>query len=202
VTAGRRRRRSPEVAEQEIISAAEELLRERPFRELTVDEVMRRTDLSRPSFYVYFRDRHHLVLKVVERLTAESSERADIWFRSEGNSGPETIREATRGVVEVFARHGAVLQALADAAADDPEVEAAHSGALNFFIDTIAQHIERGVAAGTMLPCDPKETARALAIMNDRYMTTVLGRNPTAEPDTVVETICTIWIRTLYGASA
>jgi AcrR family transcriptional regulator len=198
----RRRRRSPEVAEREIIQAAEELLRERPFRELTVDEVMRRTELSRPSFYVYFRDRHHLVLKVVERLTAESSAMADLWFSAEGSSGAETIREATRGVVDVFARHGAVLQALADAAADDPEVEAAHLGALNYFIDMIANHIERGVAAGDMLPCDAKETARALAIMNDRYMTTVLGRNPTAEPETVVETICTIWVRTLYGDNA
>ena len=201
-TGGRRRRRSPEVAEQEIIAAAEELLRERPFRELTVDEVMRRTDLSRPSFYVYFRDRHHLVLKVVERLTAESSAMADIWFEAEGASGAEVIREATQGVVEVFARHGAVLQALADAAADDPEVEAAHNSALNYFIDMIAARIERGIAAGTMLPCDAQETARALAIMNDRYMTAVLGREPLVHPDVVVDTICTIWTRTLYGDQA
>jgi AcrR family transcriptional regulator len=198
-TGSRRRRRSPEVAEQEIITAAEELLRERPFRELTVDEVMRRTDLSRPSFYVYFRDRHHLVLKVVERLTAETSEMADIWFRAEGRTGVETIREATRGVVDVHVRHGAVLQALADAAADDPEVEAAHAGALNYFIGLISDHIEREVAAGNMLPCDPQETARALAIMNDRYLTTVLGRNQMVDPETVVDTICTIWVRTLYG---
>src|SRR3954470_19174788 len=117
-TGGRRRRRRPQVAGQEIIPAAEELLRERPFRELTVDEVMRRTELSRPSFYVYFRDRHHLVLKVVERLTAESADMADIWYQAEG-SGRELIREATAGVVAVFERHGAVLEALADAAADD-----------------------------------------------------------------------------------
>jgi TetR/AcrR family transcriptional regulator, ethionamide resistance regulator len=198
-TGSRRRRRSPEVAEQEIITAAEELLRERPFRELTVDEVMRRTDLSRPSFYVYFRDRHHLVLRVVERLTAESSEMAELWLKAEGPSGADVIREATRGVVDVYVRHGAVLEALADAAADDPEVEAAHFGALNYFIDAIAEHIEREVAAGNMLPCHPQETARALAIMNNRYMTTVLGRNPIVDPETVVETVCTIWVRTLYG---
>jgi AcrR family transcriptional regulator len=199
-TGGRRRRRSPEVAEQEIIAAAEELLRERPFRELTVDEVMRRTDLSRPSFYVYFRDRHHLVLKVVERLTAESADMAEIWLQSEGPSGAELIREATKGVVDVFVRHGAVLQALADAAADDPEVELAHYSSLNYFIDAIAKHIQREVDAGNMLPCNPYETARALAHMNNRYMTSVLGRDPQVEPEVVVDTICTIWIRTLYGA--
>src|SRR5215207_4829876 len=133
-TAGRRRRRSPEVAEQEIIDAAEALLRERPFRELTVDEVMRRTELSRPSFYVYFRDRHHLVLKVVERLTAESADMADIWYRSEG-TGYDVIREATTGVVSVFERHGPVMVALADAAADDREVELAYKGLHELFIE-------------------------------------------------------------------
>ena len=197
-TGGRRRRRSPEVAEQEIIDAAEALLRERPFRELTVDEVMRRTELSRPSFYVYFRDRHHLVLKVVERLSAESAAGADIWYRSEG-SGREVIREATSQVVDVFARHGAVLQALADAAADDLEVEAAYRGTLEYFIEATARHIEREVAAGNMLPCNAWETARALSIMNQRYMITVLGRDPTVDPEVVVDTITTIWTRTLYG---
>ncbi len=194
----RRRRRSPEVAEREIIDAAEELLRERPFRDLTVDEVMRRTDLSRPSFYVYFRDRHHLVLKVVERLTAESSENADVWYTAQG-SGREVIREATAGVVDVFARHGAVLQALADAAADDLDVEAAYRGSLEYFIEATARHIEREMEAGNMLPCNAQETARALSIMNQRYLITVLGRNPLVEPEVVVDTITTIWIRTLYG---
>ena len=197
-TGGRRRRRSPEVAEQEIIDAAEALLRERPFRELTVDEVMRRTDLSRPSFYVYFRDRHHLVLKVVERLSAESAAGADIWYQAEG-SGREVIREATAAVVDVFVRHGAVMQALADAAADDLEVEAAYRGTLEFFVESTARHIEREVEAGNMLPCNVWETARALSIMNQRYLTAVLGRHPVAEPEVVIDTITTIWVRTLYG---
>src|SRR3712207_7576997 len=89
----RRRRRSPEEAEREIIAAAESLLRERPFRELTVDEVMRRTGLSRPSFYVYFRDRHHLVLRVVERIGGELFTMSERWFRG-AEPGPEAIRAA------------------------------------------------------------------------------------------------------------
>ena len=66
-----RRRRSPESAEREILDAAEAFLRERPFRDLTVDEVMARTTLSRPSFYVYFRDRHQLAVRLVEGIGEE-----------------------------------------------------------------------------------------------------------------------------------
>src|SRR5215211_1653038 len=98
VSGHRRRRRTPEVAEREIVAAAEELLRERPFRELTVDEVMRRTDLSRPSFYVYFRDRHHLVLRVVEHLGAELFQMSDRWLRGNGD-GPDLARQALDGIV-------------------------------------------------------------------------------------------------------
>src|SRR5919106_4019692 len=90
---GRRRRRTPEEAEREIIAAAGALLRERPFRELTVDELMRRTELSRPSFYVYFRDRHQLVLRVVEHLGGELFTMSERWLRGSGN-GPDLARAA------------------------------------------------------------------------------------------------------------
>jgi AcrR family transcriptional regulator len=152
-TEGRRRRRTPEVAQAEIVSAAEALLRERPFRELTVDEVMRRTDLSRPSFYVYFRDRHHLILRVVEHLGAELRMMSQRWYTGAGD-GPAQAREAMEGIVEVYAEHGPVLRALADAAADDPEVERVYGGLVNSFVDVTARHIEAEMSAGRVLALD------------------------------------------------
>jgi TetR/AcrR family transcriptional regulator, ethionamide resistance regulator len=195
----RRRRRSPEVAEREILAAAEELLRERPFRDLTVDEVMRRTELSRPSFYVYFRDRNHLVLRVVERLGEEQWTLSEGWFEQTGAGGPESFRAALEGVVGVWDRHGPVMHALSDAATVDPDVELAHSSLMQTFIDATTTHIEAEIEAGRILPLDARETARALTLMNDAYLLAALGRTRTATPDKVVETLATIWTRTLYG---
>ncbi|MDQ1741437.1 MAG: TetR/AcrR family transcriptional regulator, ethionamide resistance regulator, partial [Pseudonocardiales bacterium] len=56
------------------------------------------------------------------------------------------------------------------------------------------------VEAGRILPLDARETARALCLMNDRYLLAALGHAPTTAPETVVETLATIWTRTLYGA--
>jgi TetR/AcrR family transcriptional regulator, ethionamide resistance regulator len=196
----RRRRRSPEVAEREILAAAEELLRERPFRDLTVDEVMRRTDLSRPSFYVYFKDRHQLVLRVAERLGDEMLTLFSGWFEGTGPGSAATFREACEGVVAVYDQHGPVLHALSDAATLDPEVEHTYNSIMQTFIDTITGHIEDEIAAQRIIPLDARETARALCLMNDRYLIAALGRNRTATPETVVETLSTIWTRTLYGA--
>jgi TetR/AcrR family transcriptional regulator, ethionamide resistance regulator len=194
----RRRRRTPEVAEREIIAAAEAFLREHPFRAMTVDEVMRRTELSRPSFYVYFRDRHHLVLRVVEHLGSELYAMSQRWLRGTGD-GPQLAREALEGIVNVYAQHGPVMRALADAAADDPGVEEAYNAIVENFVRATARHIEEEIAAGRVLPVDPHETANALVWMMERYLNLSFGHDAPTPRQTVADTLTTIWTRVLYG---
>ena len=55
------------------------------------------------------------------------------------------------GFVEVYASHGPVLRALADAATDDPEVERVYSGLVNEFVDVTTRHIEKEIEAGRVL---------------------------------------------------
>src|SRR5215210_140296 len=165
----RRRRRTPEVAEAEIVEAAEALLRERPFRELTVDEVMRRTGLSRPSFYVYFKDRHELVLRVVSHLEAELLAVANRWYESLGGGAP-VLRDALAGIVGVYEEHGAVLRALADAATDDPDVEIVYAALIQRFVDVTAEHIAHEAAEGNVAQIDPTEGSKALVWMSERYL--------------------------------
>ena len=198
--ATRRRRRTPEAAEREIVEAAEALLREKPFRELTVDDLMRRTGLSRPSFYVYFRDRHDLVLKVVEHIGGELFAMSERWYEGTGD-GRELIRDAIDGVVGVFAAHGPVLRALSDAASDDPRVEAAYLALIQRFVDATARHIEEEIAAGRVLPLDPVSTATALTWMMESYLQLKLGRTDDPDVEPIADTLATIWSRVLYGGA-
>jgi hypothetical protein len=115
---GRRRRRTPEAAQREIIEAAEALLHERPFREMTVDDV---------------------------------------------------------------------------------DVELAHTALLDGFIDATAKHIAEGMEAGEILPLDPRETAKAIVWMGERYLYHCYGRDRRVAPAKVVETLHTVTVRTLYG---
>jgi AcrR family transcriptional regulator len=195
-----RRRRSPESAEGEIVAAAESFLRERPFRDLTVDEVMGRTTLSRPSFYVYFRDRHHLAVRLVEGIGAELFEMSARWL--EGTGDPRrSVQAALDGIAAVYAEHGLVLGAIADAAGHDSDVEATYRGLIVRFVDATTVRIEQDIASGRTDAIDPTETARALVWMSERYLNEALGRYPRAPVEIVVETLWTIWVRTLYGAA-
>jgi AcrR family transcriptional regulator len=196
----KRRRRSPELAEREILDAAEAFLRERPFRDLSVDEVMARTTLSRPSFYVYFRDRHHLTVRLVEGIGGQLLAMANRWLQ--GGADPQAdIRTAHEGIVAVYDEHGLVLGAIADAAEHDPEVESTYRGLIERFVDATAEHISEEIAIGRVALADPRETARALVWMNERYLRETLGRLPQASTEAVAETLSNIWLRALYGST-
>jgi AcrR family transcriptional regulator len=197
----RRRRRSPAEAEKEILDSAERFLRERPLRELTIDEVMADTGLSRPAFYVYFRDRHGLVLRLIQEIGGELFEMADKWLKGAGDPR-EDLRDAVEGVVGAYARHGPVLKAISDAAGDDPTVEAAYRGLVERFIDATASHIRAETRAGTVKGLNARRTAAALVWMNERYLSTCLGASPQVRPREVTETLYGVWLRTLYLDSA
>ena len=160
---------------------------------------MRRTDLSRPSFYVYFTDRHQLVLRVVEHLGSELFAMSDRWLSGSGE-GADLARQALDGIVAVYVEHGPVMRALADAAADDPGVEQAYGALVQRFVDATARHIEEEIAAGRILPLDADETAKALVWMMERYLILSLGREPLTPAPAVAETLATIWTRVLYRA--
>ena len=196
---GRRRRRTPEAAQREIIAAAEQLLRERPFRELTVDEVMRRTGLSRPSFYVYFKDRHELVLRLVQHLFDEILVVANRWFQAP-EAGPQMLRQAWDGIVEVYGAHAPVLRALADAAVDDPDVEVAYGQLVQGFVDATTEHLRLEIERGNAPETDPAEASKAVVWMAERYLYHSYAPGSSTTPEKVAETMSTLIVRALYGA--
>ena len=192
----RRRRRKPEAAESEILDAAESFLKEHPFREMTIDDVMSRTGLSRPSFYEYFRDRHHLVMKLTERLGGWNYSGPEPWVSGEVTL--DNLRTGLERVVELYSSRGYLLRALSEAATHDPQVEAAYRKMLSDFIGTAADRIRLAPDRGAMQNLDPLETATALVLMNERYLIERLGSQPQSEPELITKTLLTIWQRVLF----
>ena len=96
------------------------------------------------------------------------------WYTGSGD-GPAQAREAMEGFVEVYAKHGPVLRALADAATDDPEVERVYGGLVQSFIDVTTHHIEAEIEAGRVMPLDA-ERDRARARVDDGALPEPLAR--------------------------
>lgn len=194
---GRRPRQDPRATEREILLAAEALLRERPFRDITVEQLMLRTGLKRPAFYAHFRDRYELVLRVVESIELKLFEQADQWLRS---PGPEQVRAAIAGVAHVYESDGVVLRALADASASDARLEETYRGLVQAFVDATAAKIRADQEAGLVsASLHAEETGRALVWLAERYLSEVYGSGEAADTDLTVEVLHRIWLSAIYG---
>jgi AcrR family transcriptional regulator len=205
---GPRRRRRPEEAERAILAAARSFLSEHPFREMKVEDVMARTGLSRPAFYAYFGDRYELVTRLLEGIGGLLFAVDRRWLVGDPGVGREAsvaiLGDALRGGAETFERYGPVLRAISDAASYDQRVEEMYRfGLIERLIVAVAARISRDVEAGISPPdLEPRETARALVFMTERYLIDSYGTSPphrAGAADATVRTLVAVWTSTLYG---
>jgi AcrR family transcriptional regulator len=205
---GPRRRRRPEEAERTIMAAARAFLEEHPFREMTVEEVMVRTGLSRPAFYAYFKDRYDLVTRLLEGVGGLLFALDWRWLSgaAEEDEAREVLVDALRAGSQTFVEYGPVLRAIADAAGYDARVEQVYRyGLIERLVAAVGARISRDVEVGvTSGDTDAEQTARALVLMTERYLLDVFGRperRPSRrETEAVFGTLEKIWVRTLYGS--
>ncbi|MFL6225806.1 MAG: TetR/AcrR family transcriptional regulator, partial [Actinomycetes bacterium] len=93
------------------------------------------------------------------------------------------------------------LRAIAEAASHDADVEAVYQGMVQGFVDATAARIRRDVAAGRARLDHPEHVAAALVWMTERHLAATFGRvGATADRTAAMETLFTIWMRTLYSA--
>ena len=192
-----KRRQQRQETRAQILRAAEQFLRERSFRELSVDALMATTGHSRTIFYRHFPDIPSLVLALIEEVGRELVEVAEEWAQTE-RVGAEEARLRLALLVDFHVRNGPLVHAVAEAAHHDEAVEQAYDGMVEGFIALTADAIEARVKSGELAPIDAPETARALVNMLNGYLDDTLGRAPGTDAARVLNTIWTIWTRTLF----
>jgi AcrR family transcriptional regulator len=192
----KRRRRRPEEAEREILDAARQLLSSRPAHEVTVSAIMDATTLSRKSFYVYFRDRHDVITRLVAPLRTRGDEAMEAW---RGGDLVGDGRAALRAVAQLYADEGPLLRALFESSARDHEAWLVWREFTEPVIALVADRIRAETAAGRIAGLDAEPTARALISMNLRCFFDQLVDQPDPDIDGLVDTLLTIWVRTLTG---
>jgi AcrR family transcriptional regulator len=193
--AGRRTRArlSRRESRQRIVSAATELVRERSYAELSVDAVMREAGLGRTIFYRHFDDLADLLMGT-GREAIEALFQAQLSFVETRHDEPAAaVRAAFETAVAVYQRHGPLLRCIAEAAAGDEQIAAGYNEMRKRF-DALAEQALRELAfAGRVPPANLAETARALNLMNETYLTDTFGREPRVPPEVAVQTLTEIW---------
>jgi AcrR family transcriptional regulator len=195
------RREQREQTRREILAAADRFLRGHPFRELSVDVVMTQTGLTRTAFYRHFEDITALVMQLLGDVGAELYEIGTGWVAGAGGDLEQSTHEALGGIVGFFQRHGPLVRAVADAASTDEEIERGYRGFLEAFIEMTARGLDDLVDLRQPERCDTRELARALTLLNERYLLDTFGRNPQGDPAAALATLEHIWLRVLQPVS-
>jgi TetR/AcrR family transcriptional regulator, ethionamide resistance regulator len=190
-----RHRDQRETTRRDILAAADRFLRERPYRELSIEVVMEGTGLTRTAFYRHFDDITDLVLRLFTEVGRELFDIAQTWRETAGAAPPAPAQAALSGMVDFFVRNGPLVRAISDAAATDERIEAAYRASINAFMQIAATTLERLAAAGVVKLEDPHAAARALTLMNEAYLLDEFGREPYGDPDVALATLQTIWLR-------
>nr|WP_133996494.1 TetR/AcrR family transcriptional regulator [Streptomyces sp. 846.5] len=189
-----RRRRAPEDARREILDAAADLIAERPIHEVTVLAIMERTTLSRKSFYVYFQDRSEVISALVGTLRTEADAALAIW--READDPVAAGRAALRSAAMTYREHGPALRAVFWSSAEEPDLAAVRRDLTAPVIEIAERTIARTVPA--IAPQVARAMAEALVTMNVHCLLGLQTDASDADVDMLVNTISTIWERTIF----
>jgi AcrR family transcriptional regulator len=196
VLTDRRSRRAD--TRQRLLDATLALLEERPWSEIVLEDVTRRAEVSRTSYYRHFEDREDLLLALLAEIAPDLERTTATWYGGRGTP-VERLRAAVRALTQIHVEHGRLLHAAADAATHDPAVAGVYRALAERFIAMSADAIAAAVAAGTSEVGDPEEVARALVWMNERYLLDRFGRPPLADPERSTDALVHVWLRAVYG---
>jgi TetR/AcrR family transcriptional regulator, ethionamide resistance regulator len=191
-----RQREQRQGTRREILAAADRFLRERPFRDLSVEVVMADTGLTRTAFYRHFDDVTDLVLRLLDELRSELLPVVERWGAKAGSEYPKPAVEAIQEIVDFFARNGPLIRAIAQAAVTDEQIERAYRGGLQAFIEITTATLDRLVRLDQLDVPDTRALARALNLMNEAYLLDEFG-DGNGDPQVALKTLTTVWLRAL-----
>lgn len=163
------------------------------YADLSIEQIVRRAGLSRPTFYAYFQDKRALVLELGEGFLDAVAVAADPFLTRDAGDAQETLV----AVLEAFRAHRQTATALVEAATYDPEVRAFWTAFHERFVDTASARI---CLANPDLS-EPRARARAFALvwMTERTLIEHLAA-PSVDENALVAELAGFWEHALAPA--
>ena len=187
-------------ASERLVEATERLLDAgTPYIGLSVEQLCSEAGVARSTFYVHFRDKGDLVIRVAERMLAQLSEAAEAWWAPGADRGE--LLAATRRLIDVYARHRGVMVALSETAVYDPGLRAVQEAMVDRRAEPLARLIEAGKAEGSVRDVHTRETVVALVGMVETACER-LANGDREELDRLAEALTSIAWHALYPDAA
>lgn len=181
-------------AERGFLDATDALLREGgSYADLSVERIASRAGRPRTAFYLYFRDKRELLVRLTERIADSLYEGADLWWS--GTRGREDMAPALTAIVRTWDEHASVLGAVVEAATYDDEIGEYWRGLVGRFVEgTERRLVEEGEEPGAAAA---KAFVLAWMVAHGCYQQAAAGR-PHEDPD-FLGALIEVLERSIYG---
>jgi TetR/AcrR family transcriptional regulator, ethionamide resistance regulator len=201
--ARRAARPSGDDRELAIFATLERLLRDRPFTEISVDDLAKGAGISRPTFYFYFPSKDAVLLTLFERVLAEADATFDSSAADYTVDPARVWREGIYAFFEPLRAHLSVALAGVAATATNAEIRELWSTFMQKWVDRTAAVITAERARGAAPDTVPaQDLAAALNLMNERAMfASYTAQKPSLDEAAALDTLVHIWVASIYGES-
>jgi len=185
--------------ERSLVAATNELVAAgSSFTEISVNQLARAAGISRSTFYVYFRDKGDLVGRISQQMTAELITAMGCWIPYAERAVWADVRQAVLDTMSVYERHGALMAALIETAAYDPDVAELSRQMMARFVDQIRMGYDRIVAAGKHNPIGNADVIKVLPFMLERCCYFYARGRPARELEWLAESMTQVLWSSLY----
>ncbi len=185
------------------MAAMERLLEKgQRFSSVTVEQLTQEAGLARATFYLHFRDKSELVVRLMSHVTEELIASTGNWLGNSEVARRKDLQQAMFFVVHTFKKHQAILAAVSDTASHDPEVAHLYQA----MIDQISEQSRRALATvkrnGLSRPDATNDVADELSGMLVTYCAQNVGKRDGAELDRLARALGYIAASAMFSDAA
>jgi AcrR family transcriptional regulator len=192
----------PRPAEAAIMTATEQLLRQRPFTELSVNDILAAAGVSRTSFYAHFSSRTSVLAACLRRVIEELAIAVDP-FVAEAQEDPATaIRVSLERWVALADAHGPLLRTVSEQWPHDERLRELWFAIIAGFSAGTATAIERARGSGAApAGADARALAACLMWGYERVLHVSLVGDALglAEPAEIIEPLAQMMAAGVFG---
>ncbi|MFL0179526.1 TetR/AcrR family transcriptional regulator [Mycobacterium sp. SMC-15] len=186
-----------------IEQAARELFAERGFHGTTLADITSAAGRSTAVLYRYFRDKEDLLAALAESFLTEVVEPSGLKMRlPESPEDTEFFSSVVSAYWAMFTPNIGVMIAVAQLAATSERFAALQNEFRRFGMEIVAASVRRAQQQGYGRELDPDHIAAAIALLFENFTVVFVGPSGPGwriSDSDAIETLSTIWRKTLYG---
>jgi AcrR family transcriptional regulator len=168
------------------------------FTQLSVEALAAEAGIARATFYLHFRDKGELVAKLMQRVTEEITAAARL--ESPETATREDLRATVAAVVALYRRHYALMAAIVETAAYDPEVERLFQAMMRTLVEVNRKALVRRRQAGLVAHDVPALTPDVVTWAFERACHQLVRSRKAAQAEALVDALTHILWAAIYEA--